>query len=157
FNGDGCFGIGQRTQAWKDLTTCILPEKYDDFFEFAFAAVGDRLTAYVNGRKILEAREEAPLDRSGTVGLGTLVSYGEFRDIEVQVLDKLPVQEQAFVPLFNGKDLTGWQPLGPREPNAWTIQQGVLVGHSDNWASLRTVRADYGDFHLRVEAMVDGP
>jgi formylglycine-generating enzyme required for sulfatase activity len=63
---------------------------------------------------------------------------------------------EGFVPLFNGKDKTGWQPLGPDEPNAWTVQDGVLVGRSQNWASLRTKRADYGDFHLRVEAMVDG-
>ena len=57
--------------------------------------------------------------------------------------------------LFNGKDLSGWQPLGPEEPNAWKIQDGILVGQSDKWASLRSVRADFSDFHLRVEAIVN--
>jgi tRNA A-37 threonylcarbamoyl transferase component Bud32 len=65
-------------------------------------------------------------------------------------------EDKGFVSLFNGKDLTGWQRLGPEEPGAWTVQDGILSGRSHNWSSLRSERADYSDFHLRVEAMVDG-
>ena len=36
------------------------------------------------------------------------------------------------------------------------MQDGILVGRSDNWASLRSVRDDFSDFHLVVEAMVNG-
>jgi serine/threonine protein kinase len=96
FNGGGYFFIGTaRNRSWKDFTSIQLTEPYDDYFEFAFAVVGDRLIAYANGRKILEARDDAPIDRPAVVEVESFRDCkGQFRNIEVQVLDKPPAAEE---------------------------------------------------------------
>jgi hypothetical protein len=63
--------------------------------------------------------------------------------------------EEGFVPLFNGRDLTGWE--GDKE--LWIVEDGMLVGRSpgikynDFLATTRT----YGDFVLRFQVrLIDG-
>jgi hypothetical protein len=55
--------------------------------------------------------------------------------------------EEGFVPLFNGKDLTGWHVMGTP---AWKVEDGVLVctGEGSGW-----LRSDkqYENFVLRLE------
>jgi anti-sigma factor RsiW len=90
-NGDGWFGIGRRRKDrdWECLKWCILSDRYDGyFFEFAFAAVRDKLSVYVKGRKILEARDDESTEDRGGIGVNGVNCRGLFRDIEVQVLDK---------------------------------------------------------------------
>lgn len=69
--------------------------------------------------------------------------------------DKPKEDEKGFVPLFNGKDLTGWE--GNKE--LWSVQDGVLVGKSPGIKRnefLATTR-EFGDFELRMEfRMKDG-
>jgi TIR domain len=74
---------------WQDLSPPHdLEGQYDaDFFEFAFAAIGDKLTAYVNGRRILEAPASVP-QSPGEVRVSAYSGGGLFQNIEVQVLDK---------------------------------------------------------------------
>jgi hypothetical protein len=50
--------------------------------------------------------------------------------------------------LFNGKDLTGWEPLGPGG-NHWAAQDGVLVNETKG-ANLKT-RRSFDDFKLHIE------
>lgn len=75
---------------WQDLSPPhALEGKYDvDFFEFAFATIGDKLTAYVNGRKILELVYPSLPQTPGEVHVSVHSGGGLFQDIEVQVLDK---------------------------------------------------------------------
>ena len=93
-NGDGWFGIGSirrnRSPRWKSLGKCKLPEKWYEgrFFEFAFAATGDSLVIYVNGRKALKVRNDLSVEDRGVIGLGTSGCQGSFRNIEIQILDK---------------------------------------------------------------------
>jgi uncharacterized protein (TIGR03067 family) len=71
---------------------------------------------------------------------------------------------EGFVPLFNGKDLTGWKAL-PEEGATWTVRDGILTGREpeltpDDEADykrchLASLRGDYANFHLRVEARVN--
>ena len=63
--------------------------------------------------------------------------------------------EEGFVPLFNGKDLTGWQ----GDAKLWIVEDGMLIGrspgirHNDFLATAKT----YGDFILRFQIrLVDG-
>jgi len=62
--------------------------------------------------------------------------------------------EEGFVPLFNGKDLTGWE--GNKE--VWVVEDGMLVGrspgirHNDFLATTKT----YGDFILRFQIRLVG-
>ena len=58
-----------------------------------------------------------------------------------------------WVPIFNGKDLTGWEP-GPADKAKWEVVDGILVG-SGEAGHLYTVRDDYQNFRYRVEAMIN--
>ena len=51
-------------------------------------------------------------------------------------------------PLFNGKDLTGWEPSDPAHNN-WTVKDGELV-NTAHGANLRTTRK-FDDFKLHIE------
>ena len=63
------------------------------------------------------------------------------------------------IPLFNGRDLTGWKPLDAGAANGWSVQGGVLVNDPKqeegkphrNYTNLRTER-DFEDFRLTIEA-----
>ncbi|MGA2132482.1 MAG: DUF1080 domain-containing protein [Bryobacteraceae bacterium] len=59
-------------------------------------------------------------------------------------------------PLFNGKNLDGWEPIGDAAHNHWTVKDGLLVNeaHGDN---LRTTRK-FEDFkvHYEVNCPEDG-
>ena len=68
-----------------------------------------------------------------------------------------PVPERSnsdFVPLFNGKDTTGWK-VHPKQPGNWRVEEGVLVGSGSSISHLYTERGNYTDFHLRVEARIN--
>jgi hypothetical protein len=44
------------------------------------------------------------------------------------------------VPLFNGKDLSGWKPIGHDSPSAWTIANSVLTGSGKHSLLVSRVR-----------------
>jgi WD40 repeat protein len=68
--------------------------------------------------------------------------------------EPLPIAKAEFVPLFNGKDLAGWQPHAKR-PGNWRVENGVLTGSAPVGGALYTTRGDYQDFHLRAEARIN--
>ncbi len=57
--------------------------------------------------------------------------------------------EENFVPLFNGKDLTGWD----GDPFLWRVEDGMLIGRSPGIAynDFLTTAREYSDFILRFE------
>ena len=61
-----------------------------------------------------------------------------------------PVVEEGFTPLFNGKDLTGWEG-GDRE--VWKVVDGKIVGDSPGIKhnNFLSTAKTYGDFELRLE------
>ncbi|MBW3542308.1 MAG: serine/threonine protein kinase [Planctomycetes bacterium] len=70
---------------WQYLAHKRLGRKLADFVELAFAAVGDRLLLYLDGRLVLEARDDALA--SGTASVTALQGSAQFKTIEYQVLD----------------------------------------------------------------------
>jgi hypothetical protein len=67
-------------------------------------------------------------------------------------------QAQAFRPLFNGKDLSGWKTFPgaqPQQPGNWRVEKGILIGAGPAPVYLFSERGDYKDFHLRVEARIN--
>jgi hypothetical protein len=63
------------------------------------------------------------------------------------------------IPLFNGKDLSGWKVMGTA-PSAWTIVDGILrndavqaPGQNKTYANIRTER-EFEDFNLQAEFRV---
>ncbi len=59
-------------------------------------------------------------------------------------------------PLFNGKDLTGWEPVGDTAHSHWKVEDGLLV-NTAHGANLKTTRT-FQDFkvHYEVNCPDDG-
>ena len=68
----------------------------------------------------------------------------------VKIADVTP----GFVPLFNGRDLSGWK-THETQPRGWHVENGVLIGKGPSRSHLYSERGDYRDFHLRVEAKIN--
>lgn len=71
--------------------------------------------------------------------------------IQVAKQESLPAGD--WVPLFNGKDLTGWRPHS-QAPGDWGVEDGVIVGRGDT-SFLFNESKEYDNFHLRVEAKIN--
>jgi hypothetical protein len=71
--------------------------------------------------------------------------------------DRLPptAAPPSFVPLFNGKDLTGWK-THRTQPGNWRVENGILIGSGPGAPThLYTQRGDYQDFRVRLEARIN--
>jgi len=64
----------------------------------------------------------------------------------------MPLAWTPPVPLFNGKDLSGWTvaPTARSLPNYWTVRDGVLVNADNEGANLMTVQR-FQDFKVHAE------
>lgn len=54
-------------------------------------------------------------------------------------------------PLFNGKDLTGWEPIGNAANSHWVVKDGLLI-NEEHGANLKTT-AKFDDFKLHFEVV----
>jgi hypothetical protein len=64
--------------------------------------------------------------------------------------------EAGFVPLFNGKDLTGWH-VESGDAHQWSTEGEAIVGRSANSRDRNYLlsNGEYSDFTLRLEFMID--
>jgi uncharacterized protein (TIGR03067 family) len=93
--------------------------------------------------------------RSGQIALYNNACGVKYRNIGIKYLRLPPESASAgFYPLFNGKDLTGWKKHPVLQGN-WYVKDGVLIGERTT-GYLLSEREDYRNFHLRVEAKVQG-
>ena len=62
--------------------------------------------------------------------------------------------EEGFLPLFNGKDLTGWE----GDAKLWIVEDGVLIGRSPGikYNDFLATTKTYGDFILRFQVKLVG-
>jgi hypothetical protein len=58
-------------------------------------------------------------------------------------------QDKAFVPLFNGKDLTGWKQFVGKQ-GVWSVEENVIVCKGDGGGWLGTEK-EYANFELKLE------
>lgn len=64
--------------------------------------------------------------------------------------------EQGFVPLFNGKDLTGWKLRNPNAKSYWTVEDGILkntINKGEHGVDLLTEKK-FWNFTVRFEYLV---
>lgn len=64
--------------------------------------------------------------------------------------------EKGFVPLFNGKDTTGWKLRNPGAHNSWKVENGILkniVNPGEHGVDLVTEKS-FWNFTVRYEYMV---
>ena len=59
-----------------------------------------------------------------------------------------------WVPLFNGRDLTGWSVVGDAEAFTISPTEPALIAQSALPISRLQTNQDYADFHLRLEYRV---
>jgi hypothetical protein len=85
---------------------------------------------------------------TGTIARGGTPS-AEVAGVPAPKLDRKPPSAwSAPEPLFNGKDLTGWEPMTPNN-NHWTVDHGELLNTSGG-ANLKSTRS-FDDFKLHFE------
>ncbi|HUE13740.1 MAG TPA: family 16 glycoside hydrolase, partial [Planctomycetaceae bacterium] len=117
--------------------------------------------------RIAKRMERRPDDRASFIGFRLALSVDSSAaqgsetpsnsDREPQSTSTAVGSEDGFVPLFNGKDLTGWN-KNHSDTIEWTVANETLVGVnrgvSGSGGMLSTERANYADFHLRCETML---
>lgn len=64
---------------------------------------------------------------------------------------KAPASWTKPEPLFNGKDLSGWEPIGDPSKSHWIVQDGMLVNQAHG-ANLKSTRK-FEDFKLHFEVL----
>lgn len=105
------------------------------------------------GRPGAKVRPTLELKASGNKLVGAL-KQGEtttvYEGVKAPEL-KRPMPKSWTKPeaLFNGKDLSGWEPMGKPETNHWVVKEGYLVNESKG-ANLKSVNK-FEDFKLHFE------
>jgi hypothetical protein len=128
----------------------------------------DRFRCFLDEELLFQCEDER--FKKGRVGLAGCESACRFKDIKVTAPDGTilwnglpdlpegppsvpPSKAEGFVPLFNGKDLTGWK-RHPDQLGNWRVKDGVLTG-SGAISHLFTERGDFKDFRLLAEVRVN--
>ncbi len=88
---------------------------------------------------------------TGTQTLGDAAN-AKLAGVRAPALNRpVPTAWTAPEPLFNGKDLTGWEPIANTglTANHWVAKDGELI-NEDRGANIKTTRK-FGDFKLHIE------
>ncbi len=64
-----------------------------------------------------------------------------------------PAEEAGFVPLFNGRDLSGWVEQ-KKKGAGWKVQDGILISPAGSVSNLYTEK-QYSDFILRARFLLE--
>jgi hypothetical protein len=97
---------------------------------------------------------EFTLQKGGEVKVRvTMAPKAVVKDTPVGLDPNREPDDKGFVPLFNGKDLTGWK-THPDDKAKWVVRDGILIG-SGQLGHLFSERGDYENFHFRIEAMIN--
>ena len=127
----------------------IQPRSGSAFYAKEFQVQGNHLSVqWANGSTTWE------LDRQGEKLIGAeMRNANPFADLiglrAPALKRKDPKGWKDPEPLFNSKDLAGWEPTDPAAANHWIVQNGELVNETKG-ANLRTIRK-FEDFKLHIE------
>jgi hypothetical protein len=144
----GLYEQGRR--AWlqdvKDHPAGQKAFKKDDWNHYRIEAIGPRIRTWLNGVPITDYVDA--IDLSGIIALQ--VHSGKdvkarWRNIKIKDLGT-----RKWQPLFDGKTLKGWHPIGKGE---WKVQDGVIAGtHSKDEKDYGHLVSDkkYKDFTVRL-------
>ncbi|NOY42892.1 MAG: DUF1080 domain-containing protein [Planctomycetes bacterium] len=119
--------------------------KADQWRSFEITAVGDKICVHLDGQLVVEYKDPKPRLR-GHIGLQLNSGPIAFRNIRLKPLSTTPI--------FNGKDLAGWNTDLAEKSRFEVTPKGelrVLDGKGQIESNGR-----YGDFILQLECFVDG-
>jgi serine/threonine protein kinase len=147
----------------------LVPPPPNEWFDMDLIAEGPRIIIKVNGTVATDFLDNTRRFTSGHFGLQQLTpqTRAEFETIEIKELLPAPIKpltsvtppvepapkDEPFVPLFNGKDTTGWK-LPPGQTDNWRVENGILMGPAKKAGYLYSERSDFRNFHLRAKARV---
>lgn len=110
---------------------------------FDVRVVGDTVSLKINGQPAYSVSGLKQPD--GHIGFQVEVPVGgQF------LLKNIRITELGYKPLFNGRDLTGWQPVGGAADECWSVVEGLLVCSGKKGPWLRS-DAEFDDFNIRLE------
>lgn len=114
----------------------------DDWQTLEVIVQGAKISAKINGRPALEYVDPHPLAR-GRIGLQHNQGKVAFRRIKLKPLGTRPI--------FNGKDLTGWNAEFQGE-SKFTVNEAGELNVRNGKGQLET-QGEYGDFVLQLECI----
>ena len=127
---------------------------------FRITMTGERVTVYLNGQLVVDNvvmenywDRSIPIYPMGSIELQAHGTDLAFRDIYVRELETGGIalseteKEEGFVPLFNGRDLTGWT----GQNHSYAVEDGnIVIRPSKGGGNLYTEK-EYSDFIFRFE------
>jgi hypothetical protein len=166
--GAGTGSLALIARASLPYLLCAAPRfelKHGVWFPLEIIVTGNRVRVLIAGKSAVDYTNINDAFTIGRLGLRCQRGGSEvrFRNVEIKELpppaEPPPLPDVAhdakgFVPLFNGKDLTGWK-VFPEGADNWEVKDGILTCRRGLKNFLFTERDDYQDFHLRVEARID--
>jgi hypothetical protein len=129
---------------------------------FHIAMIGERVTVYLNDVLVVDDavmenywERDKPIYPTGQIELQAHNTPLYFRNIylrEIPREDELAGSakkegDEGFVPLFNGKDLTGWT----GDKKGYGAKDGKIVVYTDRGSGNLYTEKEYSDFILRFE------
>ena len=155
----GLYETGGR--AWVQQPDAKLMKglyKPGQWSEMSVTAIGRYVAVRLNGTKTVELRDD-PGRLKGHFALqlhGGMDMEVEFKDIELRraTAEEIAAAGGGFAPMFNGKDLTGWQTTGN-----WLVEKDGSVTLKprpgergwQRYSAYLTTRRTYRDFILDLE------
>jgi hypothetical protein len=125
--------VGTGVRASQDLV------RKGEWNRLVITARGKELSLEMNGKPAW--KHDGIESPDGFIGLQSEVPAGgeiEFRNVKVT--------ETGFAPIFNGKDLSGWQGA----TTGYSVENGSLVCRKEGGGNLYTER-EYSDFSVRFD------
>ena len=121
---------------------------------FRIIMIGDKVTVYLNGELVVDNvvmenywDRSKPIYPTGQIELQNHGNFLYFRNIYIREI--LPAEEklEGFMPLFNGRDMTGW--IG--NTTGYYAQDGKIICDPKKAGGNVYTADEYGDFTLRFE------
>jgi hypothetical protein len=106
--------------------------------------VGDRCLVKLDGKKVLELTDSK--SANGHLGL-------QFNPNKPVAFRNIKVRPLGLAPLFNNRNLSGWQEVqpakAPAEPAIWSVKRGLL--HVEKGPGQLETKTVYDDFILQLD------
>ncbi|HEY7326127.1 MAG TPA: family 16 glycoside hydrolase [Gemmataceae bacterium] len=157
----------------RTLPTRSIPFANRTWHALEITMQADHCIARVDGNQLQDLRRSTlkssnvipALERTkGKIGFKSQIGTLRFRNIEIEELpapksevpppSSAPPAEKDFVQLFDGKTLNGWKTHDKQKGN-WRVEKGVLIGSGSAVSHLYTLRSNYKNFHLHVQARIN--
>jgi hypothetical protein len=121
------------------------PAEATDWQAFEVTAQGDHWVVLLNGKQVLDYRDQKPLGR-GRIGLQFNQGKIEFRNVKLKPL--------GLAPLFNGRDLAGWKVFPEKRSEFSVTPEGYLQIKNGN-GQIETEQ-QFADFVLQAAVQTNG-